>query len=427
MPRAPFSRALCQTARRVGRKERRRADRGTSGTSGDRGTPGTPGTSGTSGTSGDRGTSGARGTNERGRRRTFRWSAVTPLRAAVALVGAGCLLAGCASGGSDAAKNGNHSTHGATSRPSTSDTTGPDCPLTGKPARHGVVPKRSALAVKVDNFPQARPQTGLTAADIVFEEPVEGGITRYVAIFQCHGAPVVGDVRSARNIDIGILGQFGHPLFVHVGGIQPVIDNILSSPLEDFELGNYTTTVVQHPAGRYAPYDTYTSTTAIWRMRSTASHPPLPVFSYSKTVPAGASVTSVKSVSIPFSTYSEVVWKYDPRTRKFLRFYGSTPDTLSNGVQNSASNVVVQFVHVYYGPWLENSTGGLEVQANLYTHARGKALVFRDGVEITGRWSRTTLAQPTSFTTTSGQAITMQPGDTWVELVPTYVHVTTTH
>jgi len=74
------------------------------------------------------------------------------------------------------------------------------------------VPQRPALAVKVDNYAQARPQSGLDMADIVFEEPVEGGITRYVAVFQCQGAPEVGPIRSARNIDIGILGQFGRPL-----------------------------------------------------------------------------------------------------------------------------------------------------------------------------------------------------------------------
>jgi hypothetical protein len=349
---------------------------------------------------------------------------VTPLRAALALLGAGCLLAGCASGGTDAAKKKTtHKVTRTTTRPSTVAAKGPDCPLTGTPAPRGVVPHRSALAVKVDNYPTARPQTGLTAADIVFEEPVEGGITRYVAIFQCRGARVVGDVRSARNIDIGILGQFGHPLLVHVGGIQPVIDNIQASPIEDFELGDYNTTVLEQPAGRVAPYDTYTSITKVWRMRSTATQPPKPVFSYSATVPAG---TPVKSVSIPFSSYSPVAWKYDPTTHKFLRFYDSSPDKLSNGVQNSASNVIVQFVDVYYGPWLENSEGGLEVQANLYTHASGKAIVFRNGVEITGKWSRTTLAQPTSFTSASGQTITMQPGDTWVELVPTTVRVTTT-
>jgi len=298
---------------------------------------------------------------------------------------------------------------------------GPVCPLTGTPAPNGQIPDRSALAVKVDNYLTARPQTGLTAADIIFEEPVEGGITRYVAVFQCHGASVVGDVRSARAIDVGILGEFGHPLIVHVGGIQPVIDSIAASPLKDFELGDYTS-VMQHPAGRVAPYDTYTSTTAVWRMRPTASQPPQSVFSYSQTVPVG---TPVQSVSIPFSNVAPVVWKYDANTRRFLRFYSATPDTLTNGVQNSASNVIVQFIGISYGPWVENSEGGVEVQANLATNASGRAIVFRDGVEIPAQWSRATLSQATSFTTTSGQPIAMQPGNTWVELVPTTVNVTT--
>ncbi len=346
----------------------------------------------------------------------------------LALFGAGCLLAGCASASPNATKS------PATPATSPSTTTssapaadgvskGPDCPLTGTPAPHGTIPDRSALAVKVDNYPTARPQTGLTAADIVFEEPVEGGITRYVAVFQCRGTSVVGPVRSARNIDIGILGEFGHPLLVHVGGIQPVIDNILASPINDFELGDYTTSVVQHPPGRVAPYDTYTSTTAVWQMRPTATDVPQPVFTYTSAVPPGA---AVNSVSIPFSSYSPVVWKYDKKTRTFLRFYGTTPDVLSNGVQDSASNVIVQFVSIYYGPWVENSEGALEVQANLATDASGSAIVFRNGVEIPGRWSRASLTQPTSFTTTSGQTIPLQPGRTWVELVPTTVSVTTT-
>ncbi len=353
----------------------------------------------------------------------------TPLRGALALLGAGCLLAGCASAHPDTAKNRAKTTTSST--PSTSPpspsadeaTTGPDCPLTGTPAPHGTVPDRSALAVKVDNYPTARPQSGLTAADIVFEEPVEGGITRYVAVYQCRGTSVVGPVRSARNIDIGILGELGHPLLVHVGGIQPVINNILASPINDFELGDYTTSIVQHPPGRVAPYDTYTSTTAVWQMRPTATDVPQPVFTYTSAVPAGSPVSTV---SIPFSSYSPVVWKYDKKTRTFLRFYNTTPDVLSNGVQNSASNVIVQFVHIYYGPWVENSEGALEVQANLATHASGKAIVLRNGVEISGQWSRASLTQPTSFTTTSGQPITLQPGTTWVELVPTTVSVTTT-
>lgn len=276
--------------------------------------------------------------------------------------------------------------------------------------------------MKVGNYTSSRPQTGLTAADVVFEEPVEGGITRYVAVFQCHGTSTIGPVRSARNIDIGILGQFGHPLLVHVGGINPVIANIQASPLNDFELGAYGS-ITQHPAGRVAPYDTYTSTTAVWQLRPTANAAPKPIFSFSKKVPSG---TPVSSVSVPFSGYAPVVWRYDAQGKRFLRYYHTTPDTLSNGVQNSAANVIVQFIHVYYGPWVETANGALEVQANLSTHATGTALVFRDGVEVKGHWSRTTLAQPTRFTTDSGSTINLSPGNTWIELVPSTVSVTTT-
>ncbi len=301
-------------------------------------------------------------------------------------------------------------------------TSGAVCPLTGLPAPGGAVPHRSAMAVKVDNYPTARPQTGLTAADVVFEEPVEGGVTRYVAVFQCHTAPTVGPVRSARNIDIGILGQLGSPLLVHVGGIQPVIDNIVASPINDFELGDYTS-IMRHPAGRSAPYDTYTSTAAVWHMRPTATTPPAPLFTYSNAAPAGAPVSSI---SIPFSFYSPVVWTWNRSKRDFLRSFNSTPDVLSNGAQNRAQNVIVQYVNVYYGPWVENTQGALEVQANLFTNASGTAIVFRNGEEIPGRWSRSTLAQPTSFTTTAGTPISLDPGRTWVELVPSAIHVTAT-
>ena len=87
--------------------------------------------------------------------------------------------------------------------------------------------------------------------------------------------------------------------------------------------------------------------------------------------------------------------KYVQTWRQFERFYnGTTPDTLADGTQHAAANVVVQYVHISYGPWLENSEGGLEVQADLYPDASGQAQVFRNGVEITGTWQRSALGSP---------------------------------
>jgi hypothetical protein len=290
------------------------------------------------------------------------------------------------------------------------------CPLTDLPTAS--VPQRPALGVKVDNSSPARPQSGLNDADIVFEEPVEGGITRYVAVFQCENSAMVGPIRSARNIDIGILGQFGEPLMAFVGGIDPVLSNIAHSPIVPIDL-RFDTSVVHKESGRVAPFNTYAATSALWNLHPDKNTPPSPVFRFSSTPPAGTPTTSV---SIAY-TVSPVVWKYDATTKQYLRFYGSSPDNLANGTQNSAANVIVQVIHVTFGPWVEDAQGSLEVQANLYQNASGPAKVFRNGEEITGTWSRNSLDQPTSFVSSTGTPIALQPGRTWVELVPSTVTV----
>ncbi len=346
-------------------------------------------------------------------------------RCLLAGAAAGLLLAGCSS------------TPVALKRPTprTTTTTTPAtvaaaptalCPLTGSPVPGGgAVPQRPALAVKVTNYVGGRPQTGLNKADIVFEEPVEGGITRFAAVFQCQGTSVVGPIRSARNIDIGILGQFGTPLLAHVGGIQPVIDNIDASPVVNVDVGAHGT-LEQHLPGRVAPYDTYASTTTLWGVDPSDNTAPPPIFSYSSTTPSGPGVSPVATVAIPFSSNSTVVWRYVPKLHAFQRYYATKPDDLSTGAQETAANVVVQFVSITYGPWAENEEGGLEVQANLYDDASGPALIFRSGEEISGTWSRSSLGQATQFTNAGGQPISLQPGQTWVELVPNTVTVTGT-
>ena len=107
----------------------------------------------------------------------------------------------------------------------------PTCPLTGAPAPGGTVPARPALGVKIGNYTGDRPSAGLNQADVVFEEPVEGSITRLLAVFQCQQAPLVGDLRSAREPDVGILSQLSDPIFVHAGGIDPVLALLADAPL----------------------------------------------------------------------------------------------------------------------------------------------------------------------------------------------------
>jgi hypothetical protein len=297
------------------------------------------------------------------------------------------------------------------------------CPLTGLPAPGGTVPARPALGVKIGNYPGDRPSAGLNQADIVFEEPVEGGITRLVAVFQCQGAPLVGDLRSARQPDAGILSQLSNPLFVHAGGIDPVIALLQASPLIDKNLysGGNSSAIIQQP-GRVAPYSTFVNTASLWAFDPSDVAPPAPIFPYSKAPPTGFVAGSGISVHIPFSSSSDVTWTWNPATSTYLRSYAGVADKLLDGSQTSATNVVVMTVQTATGSWVENEQGGHEVLVT--TTGTGPVVIMRDGVAITGTWTRTSLTSPATFATASGAPIALAPGNTWEELVPQGIAVT---
>jgi hypothetical protein len=290
------------------------------------------------------------------------------------------------------------------------------------------VPQRPALAIKIDNYSlgpapaEARPQSGLNYADIIFEEQVEGSITRYAAVFQCQNAPgLVGPVRSARWTDIQMLSQLGHPIFVHVGGIDQVLALVEQSALVNVDLID-NPQLETEPPGRYAPYDTYTTTQQVWADEKSLTTPPSPIFTFSDAVPAGEAVTQIH---LDWSGTSDIYWRWDATTGTWMRFYNvgseSYPDiqadVLTDGVQNQAQNVVVQQVNITYGPWFENSEGGLEAESHIIDNS-GKAYVFRNGRMIVGTWSAGAAGTPTKFYDSAGKIIALQPGRTWVELYP---------
>ncbi|HXQ90961.1 MAG TPA: DUF3048 domain-containing protein [Acidimicrobiales bacterium] len=336
--------------------------------------------------------------------------------AAVLVVGAGIALA--VTGGTTPKK----AAGGTPNIPATTAgaPAGPTCPLTGVATTGASVPQRPALAVKVDNYPQARPQSGIDQADIVFEEPVEGGITRLVAVFQCQSPALIGPIRSARAVDVQILDQLSRPILIHAGGINPVLDLLQNANLIDDNVFAHGS-IVQNPPGRYAPYDTYVSAAAAWGLDPTDTTPPKPLFTYSPTTPAGTPVTSIH---IPFTGTNNTLWTWNAARGRWLLSYSGVPAMDADGAQIATTNIVVQTVHVTYGPWLENNVGGLEVQSQMT--GSGPVTVLRDGVAITGTWQRPSVNDPTTLTASDGSTIALQPGQTWVEIVPSTVSVTTT-
>jgi hypothetical protein len=337
--------------------------------------------------------------------------------AAVLVVGSGIALAVTSGGSTKKPPQVGANIPGPTT---TAAAAGPLCPLTGLPPSGGAVPQRPALAVKVDDYPDARPQSGIDQADIVFDEPVEGGITRFAAVFQCQSPTLVGPIRSARAVDLQILDQLSKPILVHVGGIDPVLSMLQNGNLSDFDLRIHGS-IIKHVPGRVAPYDTYISAASGWGLQPDDTTPPAPLFSYSTTAPTGTAVTSVH---IPFTATNNTLWTWNAASGRWLLSYSGRPATVAGGGQIATTNIVVQTVHVTYGPWLENSEGGLEVQSQMT--GSGPLMVLRNGVAVTGTWKRAALDDPTTLTASDGSTIALEPGQTWVEIVPSTVPVTTT-
>jgi hypothetical protein len=285
----------------------------------------------------------------------------------------------------------------------------PDCPLTGEPAPHGSVPDRPALAVKIENYPDARPQAGLLSADIVYEEPVEGGITRFIAVYQCVLDDRVGPVRSVRTVDPEVLAQFGVPVLVYSGGAPTVIRRVEGSDLLTLDETSGGE-AFERDVSRVAPHNLYASTRALYRVAASEEPAPEPVFAYADELEGRS--RAVSSVHLPFSpTYADVWWTWSRRAQAWLRAHGDEAHMAEEGEQVSTTNLVVQVVDVTMPPG-----GGLTPRLELT--GSGKAYVFRDGRMIVGRWERPKLGDVTRFVTKDGEEIALAPGRTWVELFP---------
>jgi hypothetical protein len=313
------------------------------------------------------------------------------------------------------------------------------CPLTGVPAPHGIVPQRPALAAKVGNDPASRPQTGLLDADIVYEEMAEGGITRYMAVFQCKAPPerygvggAIGPMRSVRWDDWHLLASYGHPILSFSGGIQQWDNAVAAISTNDgggagawlFD-GNgsegSTQSAFYRTTTNQPPYNYFLSASELWKMDPDHSPPP-PQFVYSARPPKG-STTAANATIEGFASGSTVEWQWDGRTKQWLRFVGGQRDVDVSGTQYHATNVIIELMPAVRGPYAESCIyeGDENVCDNdveSISEGSGPAYILRNGVVEKGTWSCPKYGDITAYHFADGNVMTLRPGNTWVEVVP---------
>jgi hypothetical protein len=291
----------------------------------------------------------------------------------------------------------------------------PTWPLTGIPAE--AVADRPALAVKIENSVDARPQTGLNAADVVWEQVVEGGITRFVAVYHSNLPPEIGPVRSIRPMDPAITAPL-HGLLAFSGGVPAYIDAARDAGLQVLTQDSGTAGFHRWTSRR-APHNVYAAPETLVAQADDAHRAaPTAQFAYSEAdeqptavaegQPTGALALTMSGVGRPH-------WTWNAEAGRWLRAEGSTPAIEADGSQIGGTNVVVLRVDVVTTD--ARDPAGNPVPETILTGG-GEALVASGGHTVEATWSKPKVGDPVTLTGTDGDQVTLAPGNTWIELVP---------
>lgn len=289
-------------------------------------------------------------------------------------------------------------------------------PLTGVAA--GDIVNRSALAVKIENDPSVRPQTGLDEADMVWEELVEGGVTRFVAVFQSVVPSSVGPVRSVRPMDAGITAPL-HGLIAFSGGQAPFVDAVQAAGMQIISMDRGADGFAR-VRGHAAPHNVFGTPSTFWSQADGdhAASPPAQ-FAFARTAEAASAAvagTPITTLALVFSNQFHPNWSWSAADGAFLRSEGSTPSRTPAGADLKATNVVALRVRTA-------STGTVDPAGNPVPETvmvdSGEATLVSGGKLVAAKWSKASTGEPIVLTSAAdGSVLKLAPGKTWVELVP---------
>lgn len=296
----------------------------------------------------------------------------------------------------------------ADSVPETTTTTArvpnPTAPLTGLESESVEASQRCAVSVKIGNTADAHPQHNVQSADVVYEEVVDGGITRLVAVYQSKGPDQVGSVRSVRPTDRYILWPLGG-VFAYSGGNNYELASLKGVPVVALDETTAGDLMFRGP-GR-APNNLFANVGGMYPRCEGGA--PTPLFVY-RGILSPVPGASVSAVTVGFGRGYDTNWVWEPIAGVWQRSIFNAPDLDPDGNQIVAQNVVV--MQVRYVP---DPTGNT-VEGDMV--GDGPVQVFTAGRQINGTWKRPTLEKAAELVSDTGEPIALTPGITWVELMP---------
>lgn len=288
----------------------------------------------------------------------------------------------------------------------TTEALGPVAQLTGELVDQQL--NHAAVVIKIDNHERARPQFGLNVADVVYEEIVEGRITRFAAVFHSTQSDPVGPVRSARTSDFDILNGLNRPLFANSGG-NTIVLNLLRGVNTVNANVNALPDLFYRESSRSAPHNLMTETSELLAARGSQGGAPPVLFEYRRDGDELPEVArEITGIDLQYGGLN-VSYDWDEDLEGWARTQEFSPHVDSDGVRIAPPNVIIQFVA--YG---RSSADPASPEAILV--GEGEAWILVDGHLIEGQWERASAAGVTSYTLPDGSPIKLDPGRTWIAL-----------
>jgi hypothetical protein len=243
---------------------------------------------------------------------------------------------------------------------------------------------------------------------VVYVEPVEGGLTRLVAIYAGRAPAVVGPVRSARLTDIQLLAQYGRPVLAYSGAAPELLPSLRAADIVNAPPGR-ARGAFHRNGGRPSPHNLYVRPAKLPRGARGPAQPPLRIGA----APGGGRPTSRQDVGFQAARYS---FTWSARAHRWLVSLDGRPLISTESGRVAPATVVIQRVKLVARERIEDARGVVSPVAR--TVGTGRAFVLRDGKRFTGTWSRPGPRAPTRFRTAAGLDLPLARGPVWVLLVP---------
>lgn len=268
--------------------------------------------------------------------------------------------------------------------------------------------KRHVTSIQIENSPDARPQSGLYDAGVVFEAIAEGGITRFNALFLETRPDYIGPIRSVRPYYVDLMLPFD-PSFVHAGGSAQGLERVKRLHVKDIDYGA-NADAFRRVSSRYAPHNLYSSMNALDRVSNRRGYKKS-IFEGWPRVKREAPANKVTAGDINFSISGplyDVEYKYDKDSNSYKRFMGGGPHMDEKAKKQIKPKVVIAVVMQY-------SNQGIYSVYKM--KGSGKAFIFQNGEVIKGTWKKAGPSHLFKFMTKKGEIIRLNPGQTWVTLL----------